>query len=156
MKFFKHPSSEVLTSSIGEETKIWQYCVILEKAQLGKNCNICSHVFIENEVIVGNNVTIKSGVQLWDGIIIEDDVFIGPNVSFTNDSFPRSKSYIEKYPKTVIKTGASLGAGSTILPGIEIGEKSMVGAGSVVTKNVKPGDIVIGNPAKVIGKVDDY
>ena len=97
MKFFKHPLSEVKSSQIGDDTNIWQYCVILEEAKIGKNCNICSHVFIENKVIIGNNVTVKSGVQIWDGISIEDNVFIGPNVSFTNDAFPRSKVFLDEY-----------------------------------------------------------
>lgn len=148
MKFFQHPLSEVQSSLIGENTKIWQYCVILKRAQIGKNCNICSHVFIENQVIIGNDVTVKSGVQIWDGILIEDEVFIGPNVTFTNDPFPRSKSFLKEYPKTVIKKGSSIGAGAIILPGITIGEKAMIGAGSVVTKNVSDGTTVIGNPAK--------
>ena len=148
MKFFQHPLSEVQSSLIGENTKIWQYCVILKEAKIGKNCNICSHVFIENQVIIGNDVTVKSGVQIWDGILIEDEVFIGPNVTFTNDPFPRSKSFLKEYPKTVIKKGSSIGAGAIILPGITIGEKAMIGAGSVVTKNVSDGTTVIGNPAK--------
>ena len=148
MKFFQHPLSEVQSSLIGENTKIWQYCVILKEAKIGKNCNICSHVFIENQVIIGNDVTVKSGVQIWDGIFIEDEVFIGPNVTFTNDPFPRSKSFLKEYPKTVIKKGSSIGAGAIILPGITIGEKAMIGAGSVVTKNVSDGTTVIGNPAK--------
>lgn len=148
MKFFQHPLSEVQSSLIGENTKIWQYCVILKRAQIGKNCNICSHVFIENQVIIGDDVTVKSGVQIWDGILIEDEVFIGPNVTFTNDPFPRSKSFLKEYPRTVIKKGSSIGAGAIILPGITIGEKAMIGAGSVVTKNVSDGITVIGNPAK--------
>lgn len=156
MKFFKHPLSEVKSSQIGDDTNIWQYCVILEEAKIGKNCNICSHVFIENKVIIGNNVTVKSGVQIWDGISIEDNVFIGPNVSFTNDAFPRSKVFSDEYPKTIIKQGSSIGAGAVILPGITVGENAMIGAGSVVTKNVGNGLIVVGNPARTVGTTDDY
>ncbi|MNY30168.1 dTDP-3-amino-3,6-dideoxy-alpha-D-galactopyranose 3-N-acetyltransferase [compost metagenome] len=142
-----HPLSDVQTDQIGEHTKIWQYCVILEGAQIGSNCNVNFNVFIENDVIIGNNVTIKPGVQIWDGITIEDDVFIGPNVTFTNDIYPRSKKYPEAFIKTKICKGASIGANATILAGVEIGEYSLIGAGSVVTKNVQPFTIWYGNPA---------
>lgn len=149
----KHTTADIQSKKIGEDTNIWQYVVILPEAIIGDNCNICSHCFIENKVTVGNNVTVKSGVQLWDGITIENDVFIGPNVTFTNDKYPRSKSYPDRFPKTIIKTGASIGAGATILPEIIIGSKAMVGAGSVVTKNVPDNAIVVGNPAYIIGYV---
>ena len=101
-------------------------------ACVGENCNICSHCFIENDVVIGNNVTIKCGVQLWDGLRIEDDVFIGPNVSFTNDKYPRSKHYPESFEKTTIKKGVSIGAGSVVVCGVEIGEYAMIGAESVI------------------------
>jgi acetyltransferase-like isoleucine patch superfamily enzyme len=146
-----HPLSEVKTSCIGQGTTIWQFCVILEEAVIGKDCNINAHVFIENKVVIGNRVTIKSGVQLWDGLNIADDVFIGPNVTFTNDLNPRSKKYPAKFPTTVIERGASLGANSTILPGLVIGEYSMIGAGAVVTKDVPSRALVVGNPARIIG-----
>ena len=133
---FIHPLSDVQSKNIGKDTKIWQFCVVLEKAVIGKNCNICAHVLIENDVVVGNNVTVKSGVQLWDGIRIEDNVFIGPNVTFTNDLYPRSKQYPEKFMQTVVKKGASIGANATIIPGITIGENAMIAAGSIVTKDV--------------------
>lgn len=149
-----HPSSEVQTKNIGEETTIWQFCVILKNAVIGKNCNINFNVFIENDVIIGNNVTIKSGVQLWDGICLEDDVFIGPNVSFTNDKFPRSKSYPGRFQKTIIKEGVSIGAGSVILGGITIGEHAMIGAGSVVTRDIPENELWLGNPARFIRKID--
>ena len=131
-----HNLADVQSKNIGQDTKIWQFCVVLENAVIGKNCNICAHVLIENDVIVGNNVTVKSGVQLWDGIRIEDNVFIGPNVTFTNDLYPRSKKYPEKFLQTIVKKGASIGANSTILPGITIGENAMIAAGSIVTKDV--------------------
>ncbi|CAH6882811.1 dTDP-6-deoxy-3,4-keto-hexulose isomerase [Vibrio chagasii] len=147
-----HQLSDVQSKKIGINTNVWQFCVILPKASIGSNCNICSHCLIENDVSIANNVTIKSGVQIWDGITIEDNVFIGPNVTFTNDKTPRSKIYPEHFLKTIIKKGASIGANSTILPGITIGEGAMVGAGSVVTRSVTPFSTVVGNPAKEINK----
>lgn len=147
-----HRLSDVQSTSIGRNTKIWQFCVILPNASIGDNCNICSCVFIENDVIIGNNVTIKSGVQLWDGIIIEDDVFIGPNATFTNDIAPRSKQYPQEFLSTRIKKGASIGANATILPGVSIGEYALIGAGAVVTKDVPAGATVIGNPAHIVYK----
>ena len=145
-----HPLTDIQSANIGSGTTIWQFCVILPGAAIGENCNICSHCLIENDVIIGNNVTVKSGVQLWDGLVIEDDVFIGPNVTFTNDKRPRSKQYPKDFPKTIIKKGASIGANSTILPGLIIGENSLVGAGSVVTKNVCSSAVVFGNPAREV------
>jgi len=147
MNIYIDPTSQVHTSQIGDETKIWQFCVVLQGAQIGRNCNINSHCFIENDVTVGDNVTVKCGVQLWDGIHIEDNAFIGPNVTFTNDKYPRSKQYPEEFQKTIIRKGASIGANSTILSGIEIGENAMIGAGSVVTKNVPANSLWYGNPA---------
>lgn len=146
---FIHPSSDVQTSNIGEATRIWQFCVVFAGAKIGENCNICANVLIENDVVIGDNVTIKSGVQLWDGVRIEDNVFIGPNATFTNDLMPRSKVYPDKFLQTVIKAGASIGANATILPGVTIGENAMVGAGSVVTKDVPAGAVVVGNPARI-------
>lgn len=147
----QHKSADVQSKSIGKDTNIWQFVVVLPQAVIGDNCNICSHCFIENDVIIADNVTIKSGVQLWDGIIIESKVFIGPNVTFSNDKYPRSKRYPDEFSKTIIKEGASIGAGATILPSITIGTKAMVGAGAVVTRNVPDNAIVVGNPAKIIG-----
>lgn len=144
---FIHNLSDVQTKNIGQDTKIWQFCVILENAQIGSNCNICSHCFIESDVKIGNNVTIKCGVQLYDGITIEDNVFIGSNATFTNDKYPKSKNKNWELQKILIKEGASIGANSTILPGITIGKNAMIGAGSVVTKNVPDNAIVKGNPA---------
>lgn len=147
-----HPDSDVLSKSIGEETSIWQYCVVLPGAKIGRNCNICAHVFIENRVTVGDNVTIKNGVQLWDGVTIENEVFIGPNATFTNELIPRSKAHdSENIKETLVKTGASIGANVTVLPGIVIGEYSFIGAGSVITRNVPPYTLFFGNPARQKG-----
>lgn len=143
-----HPLSDVQSENIGEDTTIWQYCVILPKARIGKKCNICSHCFIENDVVIGDNVTVKCGVQLWNGIAIENDVFIGPNVTFCNDRYPVSKNEQFNLERITIRRGASIGANATILPGITIGACAIVGAGAVVTKDVKAGTTVLGNPAK--------
>lgn len=151
MSFFKHPQALIEAGAkIGNNTRVWAFVHILHGAIIGEDCNICDHVFIENDVIVGDRVTIKSGVQLWDGIRINNDVFVGPNVTFTNDKFPRSKKYPKEYPVTTVKEGASIGANATILPEIIIGKKAMVGAGSVVTKNVPNNAIVVGNPARIV------
>lgn len=150
-----HQLSDCHNKNIPASTNVWQYCVVLPGAQIGENVNICSHCFIENGVKIGNNVTIKCGVQVWDGITIEDDVFIGANVTFTNDKYPKSKNSKWQLLSTVVKRGASIGAGSTILPGLTIGENSVVGAGSVVTKDVPAGEIWVGNPAYFVRKVKD-
>lgn len=149
-----HPLSEC-KAYVPESTNVWQFCVVLPQANIGENCNICSHCFIENEVNMGNNVTVKSGVQLWDGITLEDNVFIGANVTFTNDRYPRSKNEKWQKEETVVRQGASIGAGSTILCGIEIGENAMIGAGSVVTKDVPSGELWLGNPAKCIRRITE-
>jgi len=148
-----HPTADVQITKIGEGTYIWQFCVILKNAVIGNDCNINCNVFIENDVTIGNNVTIKPGVQIWDGMTVEDDVMIGPNVTFTNDSFPRSKNKNFNMEKTTIKKGASIGANATILPGITIGEYAMVGAGSVLTKDIPPYTMWFGNPAKFKGNI---
>lgn len=151
MTFFKHPQALIeLGATIGEKTNIWAFVHILPGAIIGDDCNICDHVFIENDVIIGNRVTIKCGVQLWDGVKLGDDVFVGPNVTFTNDKFPRSKKYPSQFLKIIVKEGASIGANATILPGITIGRKAMIGAGSVVTKDVPDYALVLGNPARVV------
>lgn len=154
MSFF-HPSSQVESCSIGAGTSVWQFTVILEGAKVGSDCNICSHVFIENDVIIGDRVTVKQGVQLWDGLRLEDDVFIGPNTTFTNDIFPRSKIYPDKFLTTTIKNGASIGANATILAGLTIGQNALVGAGAVVVFDVPPNAVVVGNPARIIRYVDE-
>lgn len=149
--YFQHKHALIEPGArIGKRTKVWAFTHILPGSKIGSDCNICDHVFIENDVVVGDRVTVKCGVQLWDGIRVEDDVFIGPNATFTNDIFPRSKQYPEKYLETHIRKGASIGANATILAGVTIGERAMVGAGAVVTKDVPPHAIVVGNPARVI------
>lgn len=149
-----HPLSDVQTNSIGDNTFVWQFTVILKDAIIGSNCNINCQVFIENDVIIGNNVTVKPGVQLWDGLRIHDNVFIGPNVTFTNDRYPRSKQYPEEFQQTVIEKGASIGANATVLGGVTIGENALIGAGSVVTKDVPANELWVGNPARKIKNID--
>jgi acetyltransferase-like isoleucine patch superfamily enzyme len=151
--FFQHPQAICESDHIGANTRIWAYTHILEKAVIGKNCNICDHVFIENDVVIGNRVTIKSGVQIWDGISLEDDVFIGPNATFSNDKYPQSKRYSDEFLATIVKKGASIGAGAVILPGLRIGSMAIIGAGAVVTRSVPDNAIVIGNPARIHGYV---
>lgn len=148
-----HPLSDCMCMNIPNSTNIWQFCVVFPNAMIGENCNICSHCLIENHVKIGNNCTVKCGVQLWDGIELEDNVMIGANCTFTNDLYPRAKNMDWKLLTTIIRKGASIGAGSTILPGIEIGENAMVGAGSVVTKSIPAGEIWVGNPAKFLRKI---
>ncbi len=147
---FIHPSSDVQSKQIGEGTRVWQYVVILPGAVIGRDGNICSHCFIENKVVIGDRVTVKCGVQLWDGVTLEDDVFVGPNVTFCNDLLPRSRNHAAPLLPTVVKKGASIGANATILPGLIIGQGAMVGAGAVVTKDVPAGMTVVGNPARNI------
>lgn len=149
-----HLLSDCQNKNIPESTNVWQYCVVLPGAQIGENVNICSHCFIENDVKIGNNVTIKCGVQVWDGIELEDNVMIGSNVTFTNDMYPRAKNPDWKLLRTKICKGATVGAGSVILPGITIGEKAFIAAGSVVTKDVPAGELWMGSPAKFYKKVD--
>jgi serine acetyltransferase/dTDP-4-dehydrorhamnose 3,5-epimerase-like enzyme len=149
-----HPAALVESSQIGEGTRVWAFAHILPGARIGRDCNICDHTFIENDVVVGDRVTIKCGVQLWDGVRIQDDVFIGPNATFTNDRFPRSRQHLVEYPRTVVRRGASIGANATIIPGVTIGEMAMIGAGAVVTHNAPPHAKLAGNPARIIGYVD--
>jgi acetyltransferase-like isoleucine patch superfamily enzyme len=150
-----HPLADVKSKAIGNDTNIWQFAIVLEAAIIGNNCNINCHTFIENKVLIGNNVTVKSGVYLWDGITIEDDVFIGPNVTFTNDKFPRSKQYPDLFDKIYIEKGASIGAGAIILGGIRIGKYSLIAAGALVTKDVPSYALVKGAPAKISCYVDE-
>ncbi len=150
-----HALSDVKASDIGEGTRVWQYSVIFEGAVIGRNCNICAHTLIESDVRLGNNVTVKSGVYLWDGTRIGNDVFIGPNATFTNDPMPRSRQYPENYVGVFVRDGASIGANATILPGVTIGIKAMVGAGAVVTKDVPDYAVVIGNPARIARYIEN-
>jgi len=152
--FFQHPNALVESSRIGAGTRIWAFSHVLPGAVIGADCNICDHVFIENDVIIGDRVTIKCGVQIWDGLRLEDDVFIGPNATFTNDPFPRSRHYDTKFLGTRVAKGASVGANATVLPGLTIGKHAMVAAGAVVTKDVPQNAIVAGNPARITGYVD--
>ena len=149
-----HPLSDCQNTKIPGNTNIWQFSVVLPGAKIGENCNICSHCFIENDVIIGDNVTVKCGVQIWDGVTLEDHVFIGPNVTFTNDRYPRSKNAGWKIEQTTVKQGASIGAGSTILCGVTIGDHAIIGIGSVVTKDVPAGEVWVGNPARFLKKVE--
>ena len=148
-----HRLSDVQSANIGDGTRIWQYVIILEGARVGRNCNICSHVFIENDVTVGDDVTIKCGVQLWDGVTIYDRAFIGPNATFVNDHLPRSKRHGKPVGRTVIMEGASIGANATIMCGLQVGRYAMVGGGAVITKNVGDYELWYGNPARHAGYV---
>ncbi|MEN2712037.1 MULTISPECIES: acyltransferase [unclassified Sphingomonas] len=149
-----HRLADVQSDMIGEGTRVWQFVTILAGARIGKGCNICANCFIERDVVIGDNVTIKSGVYLWDGTRLADEVFVGPNATFTNDPLPRSKQYPEAFQGITVERGASIGANATILPGVVIGEGAMIGAGSVVTRDVPARAVVIGNPARVIRYVD--
>lgn len=146
-----HPQALCESSSVGNRTRVWAFAHILPGAIIGEDCNICDGVFIEGDVRVGDRVTVKCGVQLWDGVTLEDDVFVGPNATFTNDLYPRSRQHPEAYAKTVVRRGASIGANATLLPGVTIGAGAMVGAGAVVTRDVPENAVVVGNPARITG-----
>ena len=154
MGYFKHPTAIVETEQVGEGTRIWAYAHVLPGARIGNDCNICDHTFIENDVTVGDRVTVKCGVQLWDGVHLENDVFVGPNATFTNDRYPRSRQSRAELLTTVVKRGASIGANATILPGLVIGEKAMIGAGAVLTHHAPAYAKLVGNPARIAGYVD--
>lgn len=154
MSHFVHPLGICESTSVGEATRVWAFAHVLPGAVIGSDCNVCDHVLIENDVIIGDRVTVKSGVQLWDGVRLGSDVFVGPNVTFANDRFPRSKKYPAEFLVTAVADGASLGAGSVILPGVSIGRNAMVGAGAVVTKDVPANAVVVGNPARIVGYAD--
>jgi UDP-2-acetamido-3-amino-2,3-dideoxy-glucuronate N-acetyltransferase len=149
-----HSDARVGSENIGDRTTIWQFAIVLPGAKIGTDCNLNAHVLVENDVIIGDRVTVKSGVQLWDGLRVEDDVFIGPNATFTNDLLPRSKRYPERFATTTLKKGCSIGANGTIIAGVTIGEFAMIGAGSVITKDVGAYELWYGNPGRLHGKVD--
>ncbi len=151
MSYFVHPQGICETENVGEGTRVWAFAHVLPGAVIGRDCNICDHVFIENDVVLGDRVTVKCGVQLWDGIRVQDDVFVGPNATFTNDKFPRSKAHQQSPLRTCIEHHSSIGANAVILPGIRVGAYSMIGAGAVVTHDVPPYAILAGNPARIIG-----
>jgi acetyltransferase-like isoleucine patch superfamily enzyme/dTDP-4-dehydrorhamnose 3,5-epimerase-like enzyme len=148
--YFAHPQALVESNSVGDGTRVWAFAHILPRAVIGRDCNICDHTFIENDVVIGDRVTVKCGVQIWDGITLEDDVFVGPNATFTNDRFPRSRMIPERFLRTTVKRGATIGANATILPGLTIGERAMIGAGAVVTRDVPPNAVLVGNPARIV------
>lgn len=152
---FIHPQAIVESNDIGSDTRIWAFTHILDGAKIGINCNIGEGCYVENGVVIGDNVVIKNQVSIWDGITVEDNVFLGPNVALTNDPAPRAKQFLDKPVKTRIKLGASIGASATIICGITIGNYAMIGAGAVVTKDVPPFALVVGNPGRVVGKVDE-
>ena len=151
---FVHALASCESTSIGENTRVWAFAHVLPGARIGRDCNICDHVFIENDVVIGDRVTVKSGVQLWDGLRVADDVFIGPNATFSNDKYPRSKQYQTEVLQTHVGAGASIGSGAVVLPGIRIGTRAMVGAGAVVTQDVPARAVVFGNPARIVGYAD--
>jgi len=150
-----HSLADVKSRNIGLSTQVWQFSVILEGAIIGDNCNINCHTFIENDVVIGNEVTIKSGVYLWDGITIEDNVFVGSCVAFVNDKFPRSKRYPTSFQRILLKRNCSIGANASILGSITIGSNAMIGAGSVITRDVPDHAIVLGNPGKIVGFISE-
>lgn len=149
--YFVHAQGICESTSVGARTRVWAFSHVLPGAVIGEDVNINDHVFVENDVVIGDRVTLKSGVQVWDGIRLGDDVFVGPNATFTNDPFPRSKQYPDAFAQTVIEDGASIGGGAVILPGVRVGRRAMIGAGAVVTKDVPPYAIVVGNPARIVG-----
>ncbi len=151
---FVHAQGLCESTTVGQGTRVWAFAHVLAGARIGRDCNICDQVFVENDVVVGDRVTLKCGVQLWDGITLEDDVFVGPNATFTNDAFPRSRAYPEAFARTRVERGASIGANATILPGLTIGAGAMIGAGAVVLRSVPPHAIVVGNPGRIVGYVD--
>ena len=154
MSAFIHPQAICESAQIGERTRVWAFAHVLPRARIGSDCNICDHVFIENDVVIGDRVTVKCGVQLWDGLRVADDVFIGPNATFANDPFPRSRQRPPQFAQTQLMQGASIGANATVLPGVTVGRGAMIGAGAVVTRDVPPHAIVVGNPARITGYTD--
>lgn len=151
---FIHPQALVDEGAqVGAQTRVWAFAHVVKGAIVGAGCNICDHTFIEGKVRVGDRVTLKCGVYLWDGIIVENDVFIGPNATFTNDARPRSQQRPDEYPSLLLAEGCSVGANATLLPGVRVGRWAMVGAAAVVTHSVPDHALVVGNPARIRGWV---
>jgi len=150
---FIHPLADVGQCEIGENTRVWQFSIVLDGASIGRDCNLNAHTLVEGDVVIGDRVTVKSGVYLWNGTRVADDVFIGPNATFTNDRAPRSKQYPLLFAGATVNRNASIGANATVLPGIVIGDYAMVGAGAVVTRDVPAHAVVYGNPAVIKGYV---
>jgi acetyltransferase-like isoleucine patch superfamily enzyme len=151
---FVHALADCQSTRIGPGSRVWQFTVVLPGAVIGANCNLNSHCFVENDVVLGDNVTLKCGNYIWDGITLEDNVFVGPNVTFANDKYPRSKQYPEAFARTVVKKGASIGAAAVILPGVTIGEGAMVGAGALVAKDVPPHSVVRGDYSRLVYAIE--
>lgn len=144
-----HPLADVSAEArIGDGTTVWQFVVVIAGADIGRDCNLNAHTLVEGGARIGDRVTLKCGVQVWAGVILEDDVFVGPNAAFTNDKTPRSRQKPAEWAKTLVRRGASIGAGAVILPGLTIGEGATVGAGAVVTRDVPAGETWLGNPAR--------
>jgi UDP-2-acetamido-3-amino-2,3-dideoxy-glucuronate N-acetyltransferase len=150
---FIHPSADVQTDRIGEGTRIWQSCVILPDAIVGRDCNVNAHCLIEGGAVIGDRVTLKCGVYVWEGVELADDVFIGPNATFTNDRVPRSKQKPESFLRTRVEKGGSVGAAAVLVAPLIVGRYALVGAGAVVTRDVAAYAVVVGNPARQIGWV---
>jgi UDP-2-acetamido-3-amino-2,3-dideoxy-glucuronate N-acetyltransferase len=152
MGFQQHPTALVESDAIGDKTRIWAFAHVQAGAVIGRDCNIGDHCYIESGAVIGDAVTIKNGVAVWDGVAIERGAFVGPNATLTNDRRPRS-GQPWRLSRTRIEEGATIGANATVLPGITVGAFSMVAAGAVVTRDVPPHAVVVGNPARVRGQV---
>ena len=152
MNYFKHSTALIgAKAKVGDGTRVWAFTNVMDGAAIGKNCNICDGCFIESGAVIGDNVTVKNHVSVWTGVTLEDNVFVGPNATFINDRFPRSRSKEWELEKTAVRKGATLGANCTVMCGITIGEYAVIGAGSVVTVDVPAHAVVVGNPARRIG-----
>lgn len=156
--YFAHPTAVVDEGAeIGAGTKIWHFCHIMSSAKIGSRCNFGQNVMVANDVLLGNNVKVQNNVSIYTGVVCEDDVFLGPSMVFTNVVNPRSHvNRRGQYTKTTVKRGASIGANATIVCGHDIGEFAFIGAGTVVTKDVPPYALMVGNPARQIGWMSEY